>query len=313
MPTDGKCIAQVEDEATVARYDIDDRFIVPPSGAGTTTIDVWCPLIPDTPYQRVLRVDIDAPASWTVSRDADHGNLILHARLAAPDAADAPFRIRYSVERRRLPHMLDPACVRPLQTPALFERALWAEAFVEVSDRTRRLARDVVGSEDNALEQARRIYDHVSGTMTYNAAEQSWKGSTEHALTCSVGNCNDIHALFISLCRSVAIPVRLVLGQAFEPPAPGEEACDLCGYHCWAEFFVSGLGWIPADASCACKYGKGHLFGDLEMNHGAWSTGRDLLLAPSQRGARLLFFAGPYAEADGRPHPVERAIRFSEE
>ena len=312
MPTDVKCIAQLEGAAAVTRYDIDDRFTVPPA-TGTATIDVWCPLIQDTPYQRVLSIAIDASVPWTGSRDADHGNLILHARLTGRYPGDAPFRIRYSIERRRLPHMLDPACVRPLDTPALFERALWAEEFVEVSDRTRRLAQDIVGSEGNILEQARRIYDHVSGTMTYNAAEQSWKGSTEHALTCSVGNCNDIHALLISLCRSVGIPARLVLGQAFEPPPPGQEACDICGYHCWAEFFVSGLGWIPADASCACKYGKGHLFGDLEMNHVAWSVGRDLLLGPPQRGGRLLFFAGPYAEVDGRPHPVGRAIRFAEE
>ncbi len=36
----------------------------------------------------------------------------------------------------------------------------------------------------------------------------------------------------------MGIPARLALGQAFEPPPPGEEACDLCGYHCWAEFFA---------------------------------------------------------------------------
>jgi transglutaminase-like putative cysteine protease len=97
------------------------------------------------------------------------------------------------------------------------------------------------------------------------------------------------------------------------PPPPGQEACDLCEYHSWAEFFVSGLGWIPADASCACRYGKGALFGDLELNHIAWSVGRDLLLAPRQRGGPLLFFAGPYAEVDGQPQTVERTIRFAEE
>ena len=37
-----------------------------------------------------------------------------------------------------------------------------------------------------------------------------------------------------ALCRSVEIPARLVLGQAFESPPPSEEACDLCGYQCTA-------------------------------------------------------------------------------
>ena len=176
---------------------------------------------------------------------------------------------------------------------------------------TRKLAAEIVGGETNALGRARRIYDYVTGKMAYDAAQQSWKGSSEHALVCSVGNCNDIHALFVSLARSTGIPARLVLGQALEPPPPGQEACDLCGYHCWAEFFVAGLGWLPADASCACKYGTHGLFGDLEMNHIAWSVGRDILLEPAQKGERVLFFAGPYAELDGRPYArIERHIRF---
>jgi transglutaminase-like putative cysteine protease len=149
--------------------------------------------------------------------------------------------------------------------------------------------------------------------MTYDAAQQSWKGSSEHALTCSVGNCNDIHALFISLARSAGIPARLVLGQALEPPPPGEPACELCGYHCWAEFFCSGLGWVPVDASCACKYGKHALFGDLEMNHIAWSVGRDVKMNPPQQGEPILFFASPYAETDGSPcRTFARHVTFAQ-
>jgi transglutaminase-like putative cysteine protease len=186
------------------------------------------------------------------------------------------------------------------------------ERFVDVDDKTRSLASHIVGGETNPLHQARRVYEYVTEAMRYDAAQQSWRGSTEHALVCSVGNCNDIHALFVSLCRSIGIPARFVLGQALEAPPQGQETCDLCGYHCWAEFFVAGLGWIPADASCACKYGKHGLFGDLELNHVAWSVGRDILFTPPQRADRSLFFAGPYAELDGRTYPVQRHVNFSE-
>lgn len=171
------------------------------------------------------------------------------------------------------------------------------------------------GVERNPLEQARLIYRYVTEKMTYDAAKQSWKGSTEHALVCSAGNCNDIHALFISLARSTGIPARLVLDQALESPSqPGVDTCEVCGYHCWAEFFVAGLGWIPVDASCACKYRTEGLFGELEMNHVAWSVGRDLLLVPPQQGPPVLFFAAPYAEADGQPYrAVERRLTFVEQ
>jgi transglutaminase-like putative cysteine protease len=295
------------------RFEIHDRFRLPSLDEGAFRLDVWSPVIPETPYQRVLDIAVDAPAPWTIGREGEHGNLILHSRLTGPTVESNRFEIHYLVERAAVAHMLDPACVRRLAAPVLFAPYLQAEQYVVVDDAMRALAGTVVGEERNPILQARRIYDHVVQTMDYDAAKQSWKGSTEHALACAVGNCNDIHALFVSLCRATGIPARLILGQAFEPPPPGQEACDLCGYHCWAEFFVAGLGWVPADASCACKYGSHHLFGDLEMNHVAWSVGRDLLLAPAQRGPRLLFFAGPYAERNGEPYGgLERHISFTQ-
>ena len=296
----------------IKRYEIYDRFQIAPSEDVAARLDVWCPIIPDTPYQRVLDISIAAPGPYELNREPEFGNLMLHATSHEAFDKAHRFEISYVVERLRVPHQLDSTWARPFAAPGLFARALQPEQYVDVDLKTKTLAEEVVGAECRPLEQVRRIYDYVTGKMTYNAAEQSWKGSTEHALVCSVGNCNDIHALFVSLCRSLSIPARFVLGQALEPPPPGQEACELCGYHCWAEFFVSGLGWVPADASCACKYGKHELFGDLEMNHIAWAVGRDIQLEPPQRGSRLLFFAGPYVEVDGKPHPkLERHINFS--
>lgn len=304
--------AEKTQPARAARYEIDDHAIVGALENRSGLLDIWSPVIPETPYQRVLDIAVTAPGPWQIRREAEFGNRVFHCRVAASAGNPVAVHFRYLVERLPIAHDLDPRRVRPLATRQLFFRALGDERFVEVTDETRALARDIIGGETNPLSQARLLYDHVTATMAYDAARQSWKGSTEHALTCSVGNCNDIHALFISLARSLGIPARLVLGQAFEPPPPGEEACDLCGYHCWAEFFPPGLGWLPVDASCACKYGKYALFGALENNHIAWSVGRDLLLAPAQRGARLLFFAGPYAELDGQPlSGVERRITFA--
>ncbi len=299
-------------EAEHKVYEIHDRVKVEAPTSLVETLDVWTPVIPETPYQRVLDLEVTAPAPWQIHREAELGNLVFHSRVS-PARTAFEVEFRYLVERLPVSHRLDPALVRPISTPQLFSRVLGPEQFVDITDKTRSLAREIVGNEANVVRQARLLYDYVTNTMTYDAAQQSWNGSTEHALVCSVGNCNDIHALFISLARSLSIPARLVLGQAFEPPPPGQEACELCGYHCWAEFFAPGLGWIPVDASCACKYGKHALFGALESNHVAWSVGRDILLAPAQRGARILFFAGPYAEADGQRYSrVERHITFVE-
>ena len=314
MPNTVECASQSEATRRPARrFEIVDSCEIGSRSNQDESIELWYPIIPDNPYQRVLDISISAPPSWAMCRELEHGNLMLYAKSRNSIGKEPRIQIRYLVERAAVSHAINLANVRPLETPALFERWLRAERFVDVDAKTRALAREVVGAETNVLFQARVIYDYVTGAMTYDAAQQSWKGSTEHALVCSVGNCNDIHALFISLCRSVGIPARLILGQALEAPLPGQDACDLCGYHCWAEYFASGLGWVPVDASCACRYGKHHLFGDLEMNHVAWSVGRDIELNPPQKGERLLFFAGPYTEINGAAQPVvERHVRFTE-
>jgi len=306
-----ECAALRKDGPSAAWYEISDHFSLGEPLVGKS-VAVWAPIIPDTDRQRVLDFRLDAPEDVTFAHDGAHGNLVMHFAAEAL-AEPAAFALHYTVETRVDERPMTPECVGEIANPAAFAPWLGPEQHVTVDAETAKLARDLVGTETNILEQARILYKYVIGHMAYDAAQQSWVGSSSHALTCSIGNCNDIHALFISLARSVDIPTRLVLGQALEPPPPGEEACDLCGYHCWAEFFAPGLGWIPVDASCACKYGKTDLFGTLELNHIAWSTGRDLVLSPPQKGDPLLYFAGPYAEVDGEPfNGLGRHVSFNE-
>lgn len=293
------------------RFEITDNFAVD-APDGCRRLRLWAPVIPDSPHQRVLDLAVRADLPAELSREAEFGNMVLHTTATAPSQTRYSFELRYIVERFTPPGPTDPSRATALASPDLFARTLQPERHVDVDDRTRALAAGVVAGETNPLEQARRIYDHTTGAMTYDATQQSYQGSTEHALVCQVGNCNDIHALFVSLCRSVGIPARFVLGQALEAPTGGAEDCEVCGYHCWAEFFVAGLGWLPADASCACKYGTHGLFGRLETNHIAFSTGRDLLFDPPQHTGRALFFATPYAEADGAAVPVQRRLAFTE-
>lgn len=267
LPAPGTALAR-------RQYEILDKVTVQQIPGQAGTLDLWCPVIPDSPYQRVLDVSVDSPIPFHLGHDPDHGNLILHTQLSRPLPEELHLQIRYRVERVQVPHQLDSGRASGIISRPFFDRWLQPERYVDVNEQTLALARNITGSETNLLEQARRLYDHVAGFMTYDATQQSWKGSTEHALVCTVGNCNDIHALFLSLCRSIGIPARLVMGQALEATAPEAENCEICGYHCWAEFFAPGLGWLPVDASCDCKYGKHQLFGDLEMNHIAWSSGQ---------------------------------------
>jgi len=37
------------------------------------------------------------------------------------------------------------------------------------------------------------------------------------------------------------------------PVPEGKTEGDITGYHCWAEFYLAGVGWVPVDASEAWK------------------------------------------------------------
>ena len=301
--------ATMKGEGKLKSYEITDAVRVKDFSKGATKLDLWIPFLTDDAYQRVLDTQVVAPIPLTVSYDPDYGNAILHLEKSKPKEV-IDVTVTYRVQKQ-MPNLdLDPQKAGRMEGQREpFHLYLRSERHVRVEEDTKKLATKVVKGEKNPLLQAKLIYDFVREKMQYDAEKQSWVGSTEHAITCSVGNCNDIHALFISLCRSLGIPSRLVMGFALEAPSP--ETCEICGYHCWVEFYIPNLGWIPADDSCDCKYGVHH-FGTLELNHIAFSRGREILLNPPQKGDRLLFFASAYAEVNDMKHPVERHLTFRE-
>jgi len=177
MPNTVECASQSEATRRPARrFEIVDSCEIGSRSNQDESIELWYPIIPDNPYQRVLDVSISAPPSWAMCRELEHGNLMLYAKSRNSIGKEPRIQIRYLVERAAVSHAINLANVRPLETPALFERWLRAERFVDVDAKTRALAREIVGAETNVLFQARVIYHYVTGAMTYDAAQQSWKG-----------------------------------------------------------------------------------------------------------------------------------------
>ena len=87
------------------------------------------------------------------------------------------------------------------------------------------------------------------------------------------------------------------------------------GYHCWSEFFVNGLGWVPVDISEAWKDPSKHdyFFGSLDANRVQFTVGRDLMLEPRQDGPPLNYFVYPYVEVDRHPFEgAEKKFTFRE-
>ena len=88
-------------------------------------------------------------------------------------------------------------------------------------------------------------------TVKYDKTGKGWgRGDIYYACEARRGNCTDFHAIFIGYARAMGIPARFAIGF----PLPADRgAGQIAGYHCWAEFYAKGIGWVPVDASEAAK------------------------------------------------------------
>jgi transglutaminase-like putative cysteine protease len=277
------------------------------------TVDVWIPFPKSSPYQTIAEARVTAPVPVETTQDPRTGNVMLHLRTSDVTSGAVDLAVEYRVRRRehvRKDFHRGSGAVGKFGS-AEFDQYLKAERLVPLDDKVRKVAGQAIAGKSKPLDRARAIYNYVLSNMTYDKTGTGWgNGDIHWACDAKRGNCTDFHALFIGLCRAAGIPARFVMGIGL-PTARGEG--DIDSYHCWAEFFLAGYGWVPVDVSEASKDPKriDYFFGANDENRVQLSTGRDLSLVPPQRGDALNYFIYPYVEVDGTPHAdVTHAFHF---
>ena len=113
------------------------------------------------------------------------------------------------------------------------------------------------------------------------------KGNSIYACDIGVGNCTDYHSYFMSLGRTLGVPVRFHMGF----PIPSESEGAVGGYHCWADYYIEGEGWYPVDISEGDKdpQRKDYYFGTLDNNRVEMILGRDIKLEGYEMETTNLF------------------------
>ena len=282
--------------ASTRSKSIDATYVATVTGipAGTSEVNVWIPLPVSRGAQHISDVAIDSPYTWTRYKDAEFGNEYAFAKIANP-SSDLSVRVNFKATRQEetLDHIFETAA-----TKAEIDRALRADKLVTLSPRVRKLAEELTAGKSSKIDQAHAIYDYLISNMTYDKTVPGWgRGDTERACDIKKGNCTDFHSMFLSLARSKGIPARFVIGF----PLTAKDG-QVKGYHCWAEFYVKGKGWIPVDASDASKLSdtsaREYLFGNLDPDRVQFTVGRDLVLTP-RTAEPLNFFIYPHAEVNG--------------
>jgi transglutaminase-like putative cysteine protease len=181
------------------------------------------------------------------------------------------------------------------------KRYLEPDKLVPLNGTIAQLAKEHTAGDTTPIQKARHIYDYVLATMRYDKSGEGWgRGDAIWACTAKRGNCTDFHSLFIGMMRSSGIPARFEIGF---PLPEGKTEGDIPGYHCWAEFYLAGVGWVPVDASEAWKNAakRDYFFGAHDTNRVFFTYGRDIRLSPDQKGDPLNYFIYPYLETNGQP------------
>jgi transglutaminase-like putative cysteine protease len=284
-------------------FHIEQSYTVPTLASGTIGT-LYAPVPVDDSWQTVTNLSV-LGAPFELVHDARYGNAA--ARFQAPGGSTV--HISYDVTRRERTSDLATASGKP----ASDGYAMWLgnDARVQVDDRIRKIAAEQTTKATTPVQKARALYDYVLTTMRYEKKGNGWgNGDILWACDQKYGNCTDFHALFIGLLRASGIPARFQIGYS----VPDGHGGEIPGYHCWADFYAGGAGWIPVDASEAWKHAekRDYFFGHHDVNRFALSVGRDVTF-PGMRGPPLNFFVYPYLEVDGKPGPaVTRVTKFAE-
>jgi hypothetical protein len=103
----------------------------------------------------------------------------------------------------------------------------------------RRKAAEICEGADAAWEKAQRLADWTAKHLEYKLMAYT---SAKEAFETKVGDCEELSALFVALCRSQGIPARTVM-------SPGKTQKDTG--HCWAEILLADKNgeteWLPID------------------------------------------------------------------
>jgi transglutaminase-like putative cysteine protease len=267
---------------------------------------LWLPLPQQDEYQSVRNLQIESAVAHAEGRETENGNSYVLFR-PTPAQVQAGFDATIHFVATRFEHKvsLDTATAKIISAnasvPKDLQRDLEPDNLVPLNGVIGDLAKEQTAGDTTALAKARHIYDYVVATMRYDKSGDGWgRGDAVWACTSKRGNCTDFHSLLIGMMRASGIPARFEIG--FPLPESKSEG-EIPGYHCWAEFYLYGTGWVPVDASEAWKNPakRDYFFGAHDVNRVFFTYGRDIHLSAQQEGDPLNYFIYPYAELNGKP------------
>jgi transglutaminase-like putative cysteine protease len=201
----------------------------------------------------------------------------------------AGIALSYSVEVYAVETGLNPSQIRsPRQdsTPSMASVYTVSSSLVPSDDaEIKRQSQAITGREQNPYLKARRVYDWLLKNV--NIRWDSLSGGARDALLKKQADPYMAALLFCALARAGGVPAQPVAGVLVDRTRGAFR-------HFWAEFWIDGAGWIPADPalgagaappSFTLRQDHGaYYFGSLDSQRVAFSRGETSLSRMDPRG-----------------------------
>jgi hypothetical protein len=273
-----------------------------PANPAAQQSHLWIPLPQSAEDQKISNLSIESSVPHKIAREPEYGNAFaLFTPSQEQIVAGYDVSLKFDALRIEDGQLLHEVSRTGQPSAAALQRYLQPDKMVPLNATIAELARTQTEGIRDPLAKARKIYDYVASTMRYDKSGEGWgRGDAMWACDSKRGNCTDFHSVLIGMMRASGIPARFEIGF---PLPENKSVGDIPGYHCWAEFYLPGKGWIPVDASEASKYPakRDYFFGTVDADRVRFTYGRDLRLSAEQKGEPLNYFIYPYAEINGQP------------
>ncbi len=300
--------------------------------AGTKLVKCWIAIPDNDRYQEVLDISVSsAPGEWRIVTEPDRGNRFLYVEVPTPIVDSLTTKVEFLLRRRAVHVEIDPSSAGPITDShrRMFADELRQDApHMEVTTEVAAMASKVCGDESNVALVSRKLLDAVADYADHYSKDPSKPkcgvGDAGDCMTNAGGCCSDLHSMFIALARARGIPSRLQMGYRLRESNEGQEVDP--GYRCWAEYFVPGYGWVPADiveADDPKGLGRTRWFSGLTERRLWLNEGREFDLAGrAVTDHRVNLMIIGYAEIDGvearvlpdgdKPAQFTRTVHYTE-
>jgi transglutaminase-like putative cysteine protease len=280
---------------------------------GAKTARLWVPYPLSDEYQKISDVKIEGNYNTSgIYRDPGSEAIFFYAGWD-PISARPTVKMRFQVglKDRKISEITGSEDPIPVSVAKYLEASEWVPAD---DPEMKAIAEKATAGKQGILEKAQGVYDWVvENTFRDPAVKGCGFGIPGMTLRqCKGGGkCADISAVFVTVARAAGIPAKDVYGLRLAAPKDGEITGD---FHCWAEFYLPGTGWVPVDPADVRKMMLVH---NLALEDAAdwrkffWGgddlfrlvlakNSRGVVFEPAQKGKPLNYFMYPFAQVDGK-------------